>query len=115
MISSLDPAYLDFSHIMVDNSGIDPKNGLGIQVVTFSWDGYDYKLKGETGPDWYDFSVLSKLNNIIGAAGRRLYFVYDDTGGILIFFRDPIWASTFRRATGLPIKSNVLDLLKYIY
>ncbi len=115
MISSLDPAYLDYSHIMVDNSGIDPKNGLGIQVVTFSWDGYDYKLKGETGPDWYDLSILSKLNDIIGAAGRRLYFVYDETGGILIFFRDPIWASTFRSATGLPIKSNVLDLLKYIY
>ena len=93
--------------IEIDEAILDEGEGEFPLRFTMNGDPCEYTLELDT--DWMDIRVLDYLNRDIGKYDdrRRLWSMFDEGQGLIVFYRDGAWAKRFRQETGFRLMDNV--------
>lgn len=109
-VQALDPEALSFTDIEETASDLVAQTGWTVHSVSFTWNGRQYTLTGNSIYDWFDLDVAAQLNRILKGSGKQLYYAWDRGQGYLVFYGDKAWAKAFEQATGIDLDTDPSDL-----
>lgn len=105
-IQALDPEALNFTDIEETVSGLGEETGWNVHSVSFTWNGQQHTLTGNSMFDWFDLDFAVQLNRILKESGKQLYFAWDQGQGYIVFYGDKAWARSFEQATGIDLNTD---------
>ncbi|MCL1963694.1 MAG: hypothetical protein FWF69_01355 [Firmicutes bacterium] len=79
--------------------------GIGTQEVTFTLNGNPYRFTAQFYYDWMDCTIIDYVNRILDEQGidKRLWCMFDDGQGFVVFYNSAEWAREFSRRTNCPL------------
>lgn len=105
-VQALDPEALNFTEIKETVSGLGEETGWTVHSVSFTWNGQQQTLTGNSMYDWFDLNVAVQLNDILKDSGKQLYFAWDQGQGYIVLYGDKAWARSFELATGIDLNTD---------
>ena len=79
----------------------------GIVSITFDWQGQGYRLEAAASDDWFDTSLIYKIEKIIATDDERLYLSYDLNNGALFYYGTSQQVRELQKFTDLKFRSAV--------
>lgn len=113
-ITHISEGKLVAENIVEDQSGVD-YYGEGVIRLSFDLNGEPCTLKLKSSHDWYDLTILDKVNRLLKQHGiqERLHFTYDSGQGVIVFFCSSDWAELFTQKTGVALYTSSRNLNFY--
>lgn len=86
-----------------DTSKVDMENGTGKIMITYQCNGVPCEYEAKMQYDWVDpgfiVTVSEQLEKQI--PDKKLYYLFDDQQGMIVFWRDAAWGKQFLEVIGL--------------
>lgn len=103
-LSSISKNQVEFTNIVQDDG-----EGYYDRKVSFTYHDKEYTFEPEFGGDWYDYSILNLVNQILKDEGNsmRFYHMITEAQQVVVFFGNEKWVTDFSRRTGLILKDEV--------
>lgn len=103
-ISSISKNQVEFTNIVQDD-GKDYYD----RKVSFTYHDKEYTFEPEFGGDWYDYSILNLVNQILKDEGNsmRFYHMITEAQQVVVFFGNEEWVADFSGRTGLVLQVEV--------
>lgn len=99
---------IDIEDIRIEIDDAVFEAGWGEFPLRFTMNGEAHEYTLRLTSDWMDISVLDRLNEDLAQYGdpRRLWFLYDEGQGMILFYRDRTWVEKFQSVTGLRLMDH---------
>ena len=103
-LSSISRNQVEFTNIVQDD-GKDYYD----RKVSFTYHDKQYTFEPEFGGDWYDYSILNLVNQILKDEGNsmRFYHMITEAQQVVVFFGNEEWVADFTARTGFILKNEV--------
>lgn len=103
-LSSISRNQVEFTNIVQDD-GKDYYD----RKVSFTYHDKEYTFEPEFGGDWYDYSILNLLNQILEEEGNtmKFYHLITEAQQVIVFFCNEEWAAEFTTKTGCLLECKV--------
>ena len=103
-LSSISRNQVEFTYIVQDDG-----NDYYDRKVSFTYHDKEYTFEPEFGGDWYDYSILNLVNQILKDEGNsmRFYHMITEAQQVVVFFGNEEWVADFTARTGFILKNEV--------
>lgn len=103
-LSSISKNQIEFTNIVQDDS-----EGYYDRKVSFTYHDKEYTFKPGLGGDWYDYSILNLVNQILKDErnSMRFYHMITEAQQVVVFFGNEEWVADFSGRTGLVLQVEV--------
>lgn len=103
-LSSISRNQVEFTNIVQDD-GKDYYD----RKVSFTYHDKEYTFEPEFGGDWYDYSILNLVNQILEEEGNpmRYYHMIMEGQQVVVFFGNEEWVADFSARTGFILENEV--------